>query len=139
MTRQLIIYRKKEVKSESNREKSNILLVEDNTINQKIIMKLLESIGIRADLAKDGLEAIRLIQTNNYDLVLMDVYMPNMDGLTATRKLRDEGIQIPIIALTATLEEKDIRKCLDAGMNDCLAKPIEKEKLQEMLDKYLYN
>jgi len=113
-----------------------ILLVEDNSVNQMVALAMLEQLGCRADLADNGLEALDAIRRQPYDLVLMDVQMPEMDGLTAAREIREilppgEGPQI--IALTAGAFEADRKSCLDAGMDDYLAKPIRLESLAAML------
>ena len=114
----------------------SVLVAEDNLVNQKVAIKLLEKLGVGADLVTDGLQAIEAVLRNPYDLVLMDVEMPGMDGLAATREIRS---RLPRIAsrlssgLTAhaTAEYRD--KCLGAGMDGYLAKPLEREKLQEVL------
>jgi signal transduction histidine kinase/CheY-like chemotaxis protein len=110
-----------------------VLLVEDNELNQQVATELLESMGVHVDLAENGAIAVDKVhnQAQPYDLVLMDMQMPVMDGLTATRKIRAlEGCKdLPIIAMTANAMESDRQKCLAAGMNDHLGKPIEPEKL----------
>lgn len=96
--------------------------------------------GYDVVLAKNGLEAVEKIQKENIALALMDIQMPEMDGLQATqsiRKLDSPKSKIPIVALTANAYEKDRRDCFEAGMNDFLVKPIKKEDLQKILDKYL--
>ncbi len=117
----------------------HVLLVEDCLINQEVTRELLQSAGLRVDSALDGEEAVRLVQTRDYDLILMDVRMPGMDGLEATRAIRALPAcrQIPIIAMTADGHEEDRQACLAAGMDDFLAKPVEPEILYAALLKWL--
>ena len=110
---------------------AHVLLAEDEPMNQDVARDLLESFGMRVDLAADGRQATKLNRENTYDLVLMDVQMPNMDGLEATQAIRQSatGANVPIIATTANAYDDDRRRCLDAGMNDYLAKPFTREQL----------
>ncbi len=114
-----------------------VLLVEDNTVNQKLALKLLEKFNIEAALAENGEEAIHLLESETYDLILMDCQMPIMDGFTATRIIRQRDILTPIAALTANASEDDRKACLACGMNDYLAKPYNAEKLSELLQRWL--
>ena len=127
-------------------EGSRVLVVEDNQINQVLIEQLLIDFELQVDLVADGKEAIEMLKMspviNPYALVLMDCQMPLMDGYTATQKIRQgEGasryVNIPIIALTANAMADDRKKCLDAGMNDYLSKPIDPDKLIAMLKKWI--
>jgi GAF domain-containing protein/DNA-binding response OmpR family regulator len=108
-----------------------ILLAEDNTVNQQLALLLLESMGYRADVASNGVEAVEAVNRLPYDLVLMDVQMPEMDGLEATRRIRAGGPspQPRIVAMTANAMQGDREACLAAGMDDYLAKPIRPEQL----------
>ncbi|MDB5648777.1 MAG: domain S-box [Hyphomicrobiales bacterium] len=110
---------------------SRVLLVEDNAINRDVAAELLRAIDLVVDVAANGEEAIERAQSSSYDIILMDVQMPKMDGLTATRALRStvEWAQKPIIAMTANVFEDDRRACRDAGMNDFVGKPIDPEQL----------
>jgi len=110
---------------------AHVLLVEDNEINQEVAMGQLEDANIFVDLAENGSEAIRLIEGNEYDVVLMDMQMPVMDGVAATRLLRADARfkDLPIIAMTANAMASDREVCLDAGMNDHIAKPIDPHQL----------
>jgi two-component system sensor histidine kinase/response regulator len=113
-----------------------ILVAEDNVVNQKVARLLLKQLGQRADLATNGLEAVRALQRQHYDVVLMDCQMPEMDGFDATREIRQ---QIPlqhqpyIVAMTANALEGDREGCLNAGMDDYLAKPVDRERLRAIL------
>lgn len=113
-----------------------ILLAEDNVINQKVAIKILEKLGYRADVASNGLEAIEAVKTINYDVVFMDIHMPELDGLGASRiitsELKLEHYPV-IIAMTANAMQGDREQCLAAGMNDYLSKPVRLEELQDML------
>ncbi len=113
-----------------------ILLVEDNPVNQMLTMSMLQKLGAMADLARDGEEAVEKVRAGGYDLVLMDLQMPRMDGLSATRAIRGmTGIRQPrIVALTANAMESDRQACVDAGMDDFLSKPFQAAELQDKLD-----
>ncbi len=116
----------------------HILVAEDNPINQKLALRLLEKAGYHADIAKNGKEVLDKIKTNHYDLILMDVQMPVMDGLQTTEKIRQlENGQnhIPIIALTAHAMQRDIDRCLNAGMDGYVSKPIRKDELFKEIER----
>lgn len=112
-----------------------ILLVEDDAINRELATELLNDLGIRVETAENGQQAVELVRTQHFDLVLMDIQMPKMDGLTATRLIRtDQRLQgLPIIAMTAHAMDCDREKSLAAGMNGYLTKPIDPEKLTAAL------
>ena len=115
-----------------------ILLAEDNRINQKVALRMLERIGYQADVVDTGLEALNALKHHPYDVVLMDMQMPEMDGLEATRQIRQwrRSAQHPwIVAMTANAMVKDKQRCLDAGMNDYLSKPIRMKTLISALEK----
>ncbi len=114
---------------------SRILLAEDNEVNQVVAADLLKAVGMVIDIAANGSIAFRMAQTNRYDAVLMDMQMPEMDGLEATRRLKKipELHDLPIIAMTANAMETDRNRCLDAGMVDFIAKPIEPDELYKVL------
>lgn len=115
-----------------------VLVVDDNVINTMIVRKLLEEHSCKVDTAMDGLEALERIGTTSYDLVFMDIQMPNMNGVDCTREIRRKGISCPVIALTGYSLPETLQEFLDAGMNDCLIKPVEEEKLVAILDNPLY-
>jgi CheY-like chemotaxis protein len=116
----------------------HILLAEDVEINREILMAYMEGTGAEIDCAENGLEAVRMLEENpgEYEMVLMDVQMPKMDGLEATRIIRQSGNTIPIIAMTANVFKEDIEKCLAAGMNDHAGKPLDISVVLEKLRKY---
>jgi PAS domain S-box-containing protein len=114
-----------------------ILLVEDNEVNRKVATRLLAKLQVQVDIAVNGLEAVQKATETAYDLILMDCQMPEMDGYEATRTLRRQGVQTPIIALTANALEGDREKCLACGMNDYLSKPIQADKLRQTLARWL--
>lgn len=111
------------------------LVVEDHQVNRMLVVKMLQKLGIDPDVASDGLEALSLIQSNSYDVVLMDIQMPNMDGLTATRRIRAQTHmpQPYIIALTANAFAEDKLGCQAAGMDDFVSKPVNIQRLVEAL------
>lgn len=112
----------------------NVLIAEDNEVNRLLLLRLLERLGIRAELACDGVEAVSRCGLQSFDVVLMDMAMPGMDGLEATRLIRSCGMHQPrIIALTANAFESDRLACLEAGMDDFLAKPIDARQLAAKL------
>ncbi len=118
----------------------NILLVEDNAVNQLVTSSMLGKLGLTCDIANNGEEALHLWRQNFYDVVLMDMHMPVMDGITATKLIRTTEISDKttcIIALTANVLHEDVKKCYDAGMNDYLSKPLEIDTLARMLMKWI--
>jgi CheY-like chemotaxis protein/HPt (histidine-containing phosphotransfer) domain-containing protein len=122
----------------AKRQPLRILLAEDNVVNQKVALRLLERLGYRADVVANGLEALDAVQRQTYDVVLMDLQMPEMDGLEASRRLKQSGAVTPsprIIALTADAMQGDRERCLAAGMDDYITKPIRVEALVAALAK----
>jgi signal transduction histidine kinase len=118
---------------------ARILLAEDNPINQEIAAELLQSASALVDVANDGRQAVEMVRSNHYDLVLMDMQMPVMDGLEATRAIRalPDRARLPIIAMTANAFGEDRQRCLDAGMNDHVGKPTNPNKLFETVRRWL--
>jgi PAS domain S-box-containing protein len=120
------------------RSAARLLIVEDNAVNMLVLRGVLAKLGYdRIDTARDGLEAVAAANRGNYDLVLMDCQMPRMDGYEATRRLRDLGVKTPIVAMTAHAMSGDREKCLAAGMNDYLTKPILVDKAARTLEQWL--
>ena len=115
----------------------HILLAEDNAINALLTRTLLEAEGCTVETVEDGVEAVAAMKNGNYDLIFMDMRMPNMDGLEATRKIRAMGAKtekLPIIALTANAFDDDRNACFDSGMNDFMTKPVSAEELTAMVE-----
>lgn len=121
-------------------EKFNVLVAEDNRMNQKVIKFLLERQGADCTFAKNGLEAVNLYKILDFDMIFMDIYMPNMDGYEATKLIKETSKYLnnktPIVGVSASAFEKDIEKAKHAGIDDFLAKPIEVEKLKRLLVKF---
>jgi CheY-like chemotaxis protein len=119
----------------------HVLLAEDNTVNQRLATRLLEKRGHRVTVANNGQEAISLLERSSFDLVLMDVQMPLIDGLEATRIIRkrekETRTHMPIVALTAHAIKGDEERCIEAGMDSYLAKPIRPEELDAVLQRYM--
>ena len=118
---------------------SSILIVEDNEVNQQIVVEVLNALHLHTDTALNGKDAVRKVQERQYDLVLMDIQMPEMDGYDATREIRksQDSAALPIVAMTAYALDQDKVRAFDAGMNNHLAKPINESELVEVLSKYL--
>jgi CheY-like chemotaxis protein len=118
-----------------------ILVAEDNLVNQKVAKRVLTHLGYEVDIVNNGLEAIRAIADKSYDLILMDIQMPEMDGLETTRYIRkqESELQLPsiaIVAMTANATDDDQNVCRDAGMSDYIGKPIQIDKLKSILQRY---
>ncbi|MDP1675867.1 MAG: response regulator [Bacteroidota bacterium] len=116
-----------------------ILIAEDNFINQKLALRLLQQLGYLADLAANGKEALEMVKQKRYDIILMDLHMPELDGLSATREIVrtvDASVRPKIIAMTADAMSGDREKCINAGMDDYISKPVRLEGLRSMLEIY---
>ncbi len=122
--------------------RGKVLLVEDNLVNQTVATKLLRKLGLTVEVTEDGAQAVERLEKGAVDLVIMDMQMPVMDGLEATRrirKLRPDLASIPIVGLTANAFESDREDCLNAGMNDFFSKPVNREMLEAMVVKWCSN
>ena len=119
-------------------EEIRVLVAEDHSVNRLVARKLLEKLGYRVDLAEDGFAAVEACRKTRYAAVLMDCQMPRMDGFTATARIREEstGARVPILAMTANAMPGDREKCLEAGMDDYLAKPLELAAMGAMLRRW---
>ena len=122
----------------------NVLLVEDNLVNQQITINQLKTMNCDVLLAKNGLEAVKATKEQNFDLIVMDCHMPELDGYEATRQIREMEIQqkkspVPIIALTADVMILNRENCLSVGMNDFLGKPVVLNDLKKILEIWLKN
>ena len=119
--------------------RGRVLVVEDNLVNQMVATGLLAALGYASDVAPDGLAAIKAVAENDFDAVLMDVQMPRMDGYTATRHIRatETGQRLPIIAMTAAAVEGERERCVAAGMDDYLTKPVDPTRLAETLERWV--
>jgi len=120
------------------KEKINALVVEDHYINQELMKEMLDRLNCTVDTAENGQEALKKVKTNDYDIIFMDLQMPQMDGLEATKKVRGllgDKKKTSIIAITANALEGDEKKCLDAGMDGYLSKPFEIKDIENLLEK----
>ncbi len=136
LSKEKVIKIPKPKKVKKIKKRLRILLAEDNPVNQKVAKTMLEKQGFQVIIANNGKEAVELLTKESFDLVLMDVQMPEMDGLEATKKIRELGIKIPIIALTANAFEEDRKRCLEAGMDEYISKPIKIEELLNIISKF---
>jgi CheY-like chemotaxis protein len=116
------------------------LVAEDNSVNQRLVQRMLENIGGTVDIAVDGRQAVTLALRSDYDVILMDCFMPEMDGYEATGQIRRQQAErgskrVPIIALTANALPTDREKCLAAGMDDYLSKPVRREEIKAAFER----
>lgn len=127
-----------EINRTTNEASSRLLLVEDNEINRLIASQILESLPVNVDMAENGLEAIEKIKQQDYSLVLMDIQMPVMDGVSATKAIRSEydKEKLPVIALTANVLDTEVEHYREIGMNDHLGKPFERTELEQLVRQY---
>jgi CheY-like chemotaxis protein len=116
-----------------NINETKILLAEDNHINQLLATTVLEQFGYHVSCAENGKKAVEMIEIEHFDIILMDLMMPEMDGYEATLMIREMGNSIPIIALTADVTSVDIEKCYNVGMNDYVTKPFDPDNLNKKI------
>ena len=125
----------------ADQDSIKLLMAEDSIVNQKIAQKILNSAGFKVDIVETGKQAVEAVEKILYDLVLMDVQMPEMDGIEAARIIRSAeegtGRHVPIVALTANVMQEDRELCLDAGMDDYLSKPVDPQKVVETIERHL--
>lgn len=114
-----------------------VLVVDDSLINQMLMRIMLQKLGFEVVLVGNGQQAVNTLQTRTFDLIFMDMQMPIMDGYEATQLLRSQSISTPIIALTADTIPQDRDKCMEAGCNDFLSKPVDSSQLAQFIEKYL--
>lgn len=131
----------KKTESFVKKAEAHILVAEDNMINYNLVQAILNSKypGMNLEQAKNGREVVELCKNRTFDLILMDIRMPEIDGFQATKTIRQMecGKKIPIIALTASVNQEKLEETKSAGMNDYIVKPFKQEKLLEMIEKYL--
>lgn len=118
---------------------ARVLVAEDNAVNQRVARRFLERLGCQVDVVDDGAQAVEAVERRDYDLVLMDMQMPNVDGLEATQRIRAryQPRRVPIVALTADAMVGTLERCLTAGMDDYLSKPLDAKRLEEVLDRFV--
>jgi CheY-like chemotaxis protein len=115
-------------------EGKRILVADDNRLNQKILIFVLQKSGAEVDVANTGSETVNLVQTKRYDAILMDVQMPEMDGIEASTYIRNElKMTLPIIGLTASTMPSEFQKCIDGGMTTCTSKPFDPKELIQLI------
>jgi len=126
-----------DINSSSVPEKDlKILIAEDNKLNQRVIQNLFRKLSLDIDIAPDGKEAVRMAEGNDYDLIFMDIYMPEMDGITAVMELKKRNINCPVIGMTASTDMEEKASAMNAGMDDYIIKPIKIEELSRMITKW---
>lgn len=125
------------IKHTRTQSTGNVLVAEDNDINQVVAQQILLSYGLQVDIASDGQQCIDALKQAPYDLVFMDLHMPNVDGFEACSIIRKKNPNLPIVALTAAVLKGEVQKALDVGMNSHLAKPLDHVQLENVLNRYL--
>jgi CheY-like chemotaxis protein len=124
-----------------HRRRLRVLVAEDNVVNQMVALKILDKLGCLGEAVSNGQEALDALERGGYDLVLMDIQMPEMDGIAATQAIREResasGAHIPIIAMTAHAMAGDRERCLESGMDDYVSKPVRAPELAEKIDKVI--
>lgn len=125
-----------EVKGLKLSKNLSVLVAEDNIINQKVAESIFGNLELKIEIASDGIEAVNKVKTEPYDIIFMDLEMPEMDGFEATIEIRKAGFQMPIIAMTASVSEANKNQSIKVGMNDYIIKPVKKETIQAVLEKW---
>eukprot|EP01118_Nematostelium_gracile_P020472 TRINITY_DN9934_c0_g3_i1.p1 TRINITY_DN9934_c0_g3~~TRINITY_DN9934_c0_g3_i1.p1 ORF type:complete len:872 (-),score=180.56 TRINITY_DN9934_c0_g3_i1:23-2638(-) len=125
-----------EEKKPAVQQSLRVLVVDDNPVNQTMLVRMLSKMGISSSIAGDGQKAVEAAQETDYDIILMDIQMPVMDGIQATRTIRQLGMNLPVVAVSASNPDQEMPRCIDAGMNDFLWKPVKADNLNKMLKKY---
>ncbi len=115
------------------RRKIQILLADDNIINQRVTQSIFKHLGFEIDIAQNGKEAVEMASQKNYDIIFMDILMPDMDGITATKIIRQQGIKVPVVAISAADEPEIRAEAYSVGMNDFISKPVKVESIKEIL------
>jgi CheY-like chemotaxis protein len=129
----------KPARPQRDRPRARVLVAEDNAVNQRVAVRILEKLDCRVDVAADGREALAMLELVPYDLVFMDCQMPEIDGYDATLELRrrqGSGVRIPVVAMTANALYGDRERCLAAGMDDYMSKPVTPARFEEMLERW---
>ena len=116
-------------------EELSILLAEDNLINQKVAQSIFKNIGYEIDIARNGKEAVEMLEKGKYDVIFMDLLMPEMDGYQATRQIRSQGHTLPVIAMSADEDDITRKAAFEAGMNEYVCKPARVENIKQLLIK----
>ncbi|MDH5720291.1 MAG: response regulator [Spirochaetia bacterium] len=120
-----------------NEKKLKLLVVDDSVINQKLAKALLEKLEHAVDIASNGLEALDLALKNEYDIIFMDIHMPELDGIEATKKIRDNGKSMPVIAMSGDEPDNKFSDWQNAGMTDFLSKPYSIDKISDIIKKWI--
>jgi CheY-like chemotaxis protein len=112
-------------------------VVEDNAVNAKVMERMILYLGYDVDLADSGQQALALLERHHYHVILMDIQMPVMDGITATRWIRQRRIDTPVIAVTANSDSRVRNRCFDVGMNDVMVKPVRRSDIRRLLEQHI--
>ena len=118
------------------RKNISIIVAEDNLINQKVAQTLFKNLGFEIDIANDGNQLIKMVALKKYDIIFMDMMMPEKDGMQATIELRAKGFKIPVVAMTASASKEDIDRAYSIGMNDYVVKPVRINTVKSILIRY---
>lgn len=128
------------MRNNSKKPRAHVLVVDDLDINQELMKEILEKLNCDVEIASSGIAALEMLTTHHYDIIFMDLQMPEMDGFEAAKAIRKQGKGkplTPIVALTASDLDDSHEKCLEVGMDGCVTKPIEIKDIEDVLKKYL--